>query len=54
VESIYHLKRTTIPAQGFADVKKFRDELDKNNEQYIVLKKKTSATPETESWIKNQ
>ena len=40
VESIYHLKRATIPVQGYADVKKFRDELDKKNELYIVLKKK--------------
>ena len=40
--------------QGFADVKKFRDELDKKNELYIVLKKKSNAAPETETWIKKQ
>ncbi len=54
VESVYHLKRATIPVQGFADVKKFRDELDKKNELYIVLKKKSNVAPETETWIKNQ
>jgi len=54
VESIYHLKRATIPAQGFLDVKKFRDELYKKNELYIILKKKTNAAPETENWIKKQ
>ncbi len=54
VESIYHLKRAAIPLQGFADVKKFRDELDKKNGLYIVLKKKTNVAPEAETWIKNQ
>lgn len=54
VESIYHLKRAFIPVQGFTDVKKFRDELDKKNELYIVLKKKTNVTPQAETWIKKQ
>ena len=54
VESVYHLNRATIPKQGFGEVKKFRDELDKKNALYIVLKKKTNAAPETETWIKNQ
>jgi len=54
VESIYHLKRTTIPVQGYADVKKFSDALDKKNELYIILKRKSNVAPETESWIKNQ
>ena len=54
VESIYHLKRATIPTQGYADVKKFREELDKKNELYLVLKKKTNVAAEAESWIKGQ
>jgi hypothetical protein len=54
VESTYHLKRVAIPMQGLADVKKFRDELAQKNELYIVLKKKTNAAPETETWIKSQ
>jgi len=54
VESVYRLKRATIPVQGFADVKKFRAELDKKNGLYIVLKKKSNVAPETETWIKNQ
>ena len=54
VESVYRLKRATIPVQGFADTKKFRDELDKKNELYIILKKKSNIGPETETWIKNQ
>jgi ATP-dependent DNA helicase PIF1 len=54
VESIYHLKRAVIPPQGFADVKKFRDELDKKDELYIVLKKKSNVAPQAESWIKSQ
>ena len=54
VESVYRLKRATIPVQGFADVKKFRAELDKKNGLYVVLKKKSNVAPETETWIKNQ
>ena len=54
VESIYHLKRVAIPMQGLADVKKFRDELAQKNELYIILKKKTNAATETETWIKGQ
>ncbi|MBF0570233.1 MAG: DUF3857 domain-containing protein [Candidatus Omnitrophica bacterium] len=54
VESIYHLKRAAIPVEGYAAVKKIRDELSKKNEMYIVLKKKSNATPETENWIKSQ
>jgi ATP-dependent DNA helicase PIF1 len=54
VESIYHLKRATIPPQGFASVKEFHDALDGKNEMYIVLKKKTNVAPEAETWIKNQ
>jgi hypothetical protein len=54
VESAYQLKRITIPKQGFADVKKFRDELDKKSELYIILQKKSNVAPETETWIKKQ
>jgi len=54
VESVYHLKRATVPVQGYEEVKKFRDDLDKKNELYIILKKKTNVAPEAESWIKNQ
>ena len=43
VESIYRLKRAIIPTQGYADVKKFRNELYQKNEQYIVLKKKSNS-----------
>jgi len=54
VETLYRLKRATIPVQGYPDVKKFRDELVKKNQLYIVLKRKTSVAPQAESWIKNQ
>jgi len=54
VESVYHLKRVTIPVQGFADVKEFRAKLDQKNQLYIVLKKKSNASSATENWIKNQ
>jgi hypothetical protein len=54
VESIYHLKRASIPLQGFPDVKKVREELDAKNDLYIVLKRLSNASPETENWIKSQ
>ena len=54
LESIYHLKRASIPPQGYADVKKFRDDLDKKNQLYIVLKKTSNVGSDAETWIKNQ
>jgi hypothetical protein len=54
VESRCRLKRATIPKQGFDQVKQIRDELDKKSESYIIIQKKTSITPEAESWIKKQ
>jgi hypothetical protein len=54
VLSSYHLKRVLIPMQGFADVKKFREELDRNNKQYIVLKKRSNVGTQAENWIKKQ
>ncbi len=54
VESKYRLNRTSIPKQGFAEVKKFRDELDNKNGLYIILKKLSNVTPETENWIKSK
>ena len=54
VESMYHLKRATIPHQGYEDVKKFREELDHKKQLYIVLKKKSNVGAEAETWIKNQ
>ena len=54
VESTYHLKRALIPAQGFAGIKKFREELDAKNNLYIILKMKSNVSPETQTWIKSQ
>jgi hypothetical protein len=54
VERDYHLKRATIPPQGFADIKKFREELEQKNQMYIILKRKTSLPPETQNWIQKQ
>jgi len=54
VESVYHLRRATIPMQGYADVKNFRDELNKKYEMYVILKKKSNLTPAADNWIKNQ
>jgi ATP-dependent DNA helicase PIF1 len=54
VESAYHLKRASVPVQGFEDIKKFRDALNKKGELYIVLKKKAGMAPETEGWLKSR
>ena len=54
VESSYRLKRAAIPVQGYAELKKFREDMDKKNDLYIVLKKKTNLAPQAETWIKGQ
>jgi len=54
VESTYHLKRTFIPVQGYPEIKKLSDDLDGKIQQYIILKRKSNAAPETQNWIKNQ
>jgi len=54
VESICHLKRATIPVQGFAGVKKFREELGAKNDLYVILQRKSNIGPEAKTWIKNQ
>jgi len=40
VNSIYRIKRATIPPGRYKEVKDFRDALDSKNDQYIILKKK--------------
>ncbi|MDE2214251.1 MAG: DUF3857 domain-containing protein [Candidatus Omnitrophica bacterium] len=54
VEKIYRIKRALIPPAGFADVEKFCQELAKNNGMYIVLRRKSGVSPETESWLKSR
>jgi hypothetical protein len=54
VESVYRLKRATLPTQAYVDVKKFRDELNRKNEQYIVLRKKSNLAPEVKTWVRSQ
>jgi hypothetical protein len=53
-ESIYRLKRSSVPMQAFEEVKKFREDLNKKNELYIVLQKKSNVAPDTENWVKSQ
>src|SRR5262249_10187310 len=54
VESAYHLKRATVPAVGFEDVKKFREELEQKNQLYIVLKRRSNVSSDTQHWINNK
>jgi hypothetical protein len=51
VESAYHIKRTLIPVQGLPDIQRFRQELDKNAQLYIILRKKSKVSTETKNWI---
>lgn len=54
VESVYHLKRSIIPKQEFADIKRFRDQLNRWNDLFIVLQKKTNLAPEAQQWIRSK
>ncbi|MDE2027609.1 MAG: DUF3857 domain-containing protein [Candidatus Omnitrophica bacterium] len=54
VESRYHLKRDLISPQGFAEVRKLREQLADNSRMYIVLKKKTGVPKAAEDWIKSR
>ncbi len=40
MNALYRIKRSTIPPQRYKDVKNFRNEIYKKNDQYIVLKRK--------------
>lgn len=52
--STYHLKRSTIPAATYPNIKKFCDTLFQKNDQYIVLKQNSQLNPQAKEWIKNQ
>jgi ATP-dependent DNA helicase PIF1 len=53
-ESTYRLKRATIPTHAYPQVKKLRDELNKKNQEYIVLRKKSNLAPEAKTWLRAQ
>ncbi|MBI4308946.1 MAG: DUF3857 and transglutaminase domain-containing protein [Candidatus Omnitrophica bacterium] len=54
VNTEYRMKRASMPPQRYGQVKQFRDELTKKDDQYIVLKKKSQLANEAKEWIKNQ
>ncbi len=54
VESIYHMKRATVPLQGWPGVQKFQNELEQRNKLYLVLRKKSDVGFDAEHWIQNQ
>ncbi len=51
VDTVYRLKRATVPAKRYAEVKKFRNEVYKKNDQYIVLKKKSQVASQAKDWL---
>ena len=53
VSTIYRAKRAQIPVDHYAQVKDFRKQLFKKNDQYIVLKKSSDISPEAKDFIKN-
>lgn len=54
VHNRYRLKRSMIPPAKYPEVKKFRTEVYKKNDQYIVLKQKSQASVQVKDWIKAQ
>ncbi len=54
VDSSYSTKRYTIPVDHYNQVRDFRKELSKKNDQYIVLKKSSDISSEAKDYIKDQ
>ncbi|MBI3602702.1 MAG: DUF3857 domain-containing transglutaminase family protein [Candidatus Omnitrophica bacterium] len=54
VDSTYRTKRSIVAVNRYQQVRDFRKELFKKNDQYVVLKKTSSLPPEAKDWIKNQ
>ncbi len=54
VDSQYRMKRAIVSPDKYDVIKRFRAELYKKNDQYIVLKKKANIAPEAKEWIKKQ
>jgi hypothetical protein len=54
VDSSYRTKRSLIPIERYAQVKDFRKDLSKKNEQYIILKKTSEVSDQAKDWVKKQ
>ena len=53
-EALYRTKRALLDPSRYDEVKKFRDELLKKNDQYVVLKRKSNISADAKDWIKKQ
>ncbi len=53
VDGVSRMKRATVSSSRYEEVKAFRNELYKKNDQYIVLKK-TNVSSEAKDWIQKQ
>lgn len=51
VNTVYRLKRARIESKRYGEVRKFRQELYKKNDQYIILKKKSTASDQAKDWV---
>ncbi len=54
VDVAYHTKRVTLTANRYDEVKKYRLELDRKSDKYLVLKRKSNVAPQAKDWIKKQ
>jgi hypothetical protein len=54
VDTAYATKRCSIPLDRYNQVRDFRKELDKKDNQYVVLKKTSDLSPEAKDFIKKQ
>jgi len=54
VDALYRTKRIVLKPEQYAMVKKYRLDLDRKSDKYVVLKRKSNIAPEAKSWIKKQ
>lgn len=54
VDSSYRTKRALIPTETYPQIKNFRKELAKKNEEYIILKKSSNIPSEAKDFIRKQ
>ncbi|MBI3314919.1 MAG: transglutaminase domain-containing protein, partial [Candidatus Omnitrophica bacterium] len=54
VNTLTRMKRARVSPQRYGEVKAFRNELYKKNDQYIVLKAKSQVSPQAKDWVKKQ
>ena len=48
---MYRMKRALVPPERYAELKVFRNQVYKKNDQYIVLKKSSPVATDAKDWM---